>query len=202
MIDVGTLTLDRNIIDHHSQVEQATFTPASTVPGTGLSPDRLLLGRSFAYADAHRHRVGVNHDQLPVNASKVPVRTYAKDGAMRYRNHSDPVYVPNSFGGPRAHATRAAEVTWAAEGSMVRAPQTLRPDDDDWSQARALLLDVMDHEQRDRLVHNAVLHVSDGVKEPVLSRVFAYWRKIDPGIGDMIEQKVRDKVGAGTKIES
>ncbi|SHW35328.1 catalase KatA [Mycobacteroides abscessus subsp. abscessus] len=68
LIDVGTLTLDRNITDHHTEVEQATFTPASLVPGIGLSPDRLLLGRSFAYADAHRHRVGVNHNQIPVNA--------------------------------------------------------------------------------------------------------------------------------------
>jgi catalase len=121
------------------------------------------------------------------------VRTYAKDGAMRYRNHSDPVYVPNSVGGPKADSSRAAEITWSAEGRMVRAPQTLRPDDDDWSQARTLLLEVMDDAQRERLVHNVVGHVADGVKEPVLSRVFEYWRNIDADIGDKIEQGVRAK---------
>src|ERR1700753_931969 len=83
---------------------------AKSMPAEFSTRSTVALLRSvggFAITpDAHRHRVGVNHDQLPVNASRVPVRTYAKDGAMRYRDHSDPVYVPNSFGGPRALATR------------------------------------------------------------------------------------------------
>ncbi|MDT5354420.1 MAG: catalase [Mycobacterium sp.] len=74
---------------------------------------------------------------------------------------------------------------------MVRAAQTLRPDDDDWSQAGTLVREVMDDTQRERLAHNVVLHVSDGVKEPVLSRVFEYWRNIDPEIGQRIEEGVR-----------
>jgi catalase len=152
----------------------------------------LDLADGSRLSDAYRNRVGVNHDQLPVNAPKVEVRTYAKDGAMRYRNHSDPVYVPNSVGGPHADPARAAEVRWAADGQMVRATaQTLRPDDDDWSQAGTLVREVMDDAQRERLVHNVVLHVSDGVKEPVLSRVFEYWRNIDPDIGKRIEESVR-----------
>lgn len=76
---------------------------------------------------------------------------------------------------------------------MVRAAQTLRPDDDDWSQAGTLVREVMDDAQRERLVHNVVLHVCDGVKEPVLSRVFEYWRIIDPDIGKRIEESVRAK---------
>ena len=28
------------------------------VPGIGPSPDKMLLGRMFAYADAHRYRIG------------------------------------------------------------------------------------------------------------------------------------------------
>jgi catalase len=188
--------LDRNVTDHPSQVEQAPFTPASLVPGTGLSPDRLLLGRSFAYADAHRHRVGVNHDQLPVNAPKVEVRSYAKDGAMRYNNTSDPVYVPNSDGGPHADPTRAAEVRWPADGGdMMRTAPTPRRDDDDYSQAGTLIRQVMDDDQRQRLIHNIIAHVSDGVKEPVLSRVFEYWHNIDPDVGQQVEQGVRTKTG-------
>ena len=192
LIDIGTLRLDRNTTDHHTEVEQATFTPAALVPGIGMSPDRLLLGRSFAYADAHRHRVGVNHNQLPVNAPKVEVRSYGKDGAMRFYNRTDPVYVPNSVGGPKADAARASEVRWAADGEMVRAAQTLRPDDDDFSQARSLIRDVMDEAGRERLVHNVVLHLSNGVTEPVLSRVFEYWHNIDPDIAMRIEQGFRD----------
>jgi catalase len=191
LIDVGTLTLDRNVTDHHTEVEQAAFAPSNLVPGTGLSPDRLLLGRGFAYADAHRTRIGVNHNQIPVNAPRCAVRSYSKDGRMRFVNAADPVYVPNSVGGPQADPDRAAEVRWAADGEMVRAAATRHADDDDWGQAGTLVREVMDDAQRDRLVHNIVGHVSAGVKEPVLSRVFEYWRNIDPDIGKKVEQGVR-----------
>jgi catalase len=107
------------------------------------------------------------------------------------QNVSDPVYVPNSCGGPKADPDRAAEVRWSSDGEMVRSPYTLRPDDDDWSQAGTLVREVMDDEQRQRLVHNIVHHVSDGVKEPVLSRVFEYWRNVDPEVGKKVEDGVR-----------
>jgi catalase len=81
-------------------------------------------------------------------------------------------------------------VCWAADGQMMRAAQTLRHDDD-WSQACTLVREVMDDAQRERLVHNVVLHVSNGVKGPVLSRVFGYWRNIDLEIGQRIEEGVR-----------
>ncbi len=68
------------------------------VPGVGLSPDRMLQGRVFAYADAHRYRVGTNHQQLPVNAPRCPVHSYQRDGAMAFGNYgSAPNYEPNSY---------------------------------------------------------------------------------------------------------
>jgi len=42
LIDVGTLTLDRNVADYHTEIEQAAFEPNNLVPGTGLSPDKML----------------------------------------------------------------------------------------------------------------------------------------------------------------
>jgi hypothetical protein len=62
----------------------AAFEPNNLVPGIGASPDKMLLARISAYADAHRARIGVNYKQLPVNAPQVPVHNYSKDGAMRY----------------------------------------------------------------------------------------------------------------------
>jgi catalase len=76
------------------------------VPGIGASPDKMLLARISAYADAHRARIGVNYKQLPVNAPQVPVHNYSKDGAMRYIKVSDPLYAPNSKGGARATANQ------------------------------------------------------------------------------------------------
>ena len=107
LLDVGRLTLDRNVTDYHTEIEQAAFQPNNTVPGTGLSPDKMLLARGFSYADAHRARLGVNYQQIPVNRPKAPVRSYSKDGAMRMDNVADPVYYPNSFDG----APAADEVT-------------------------------------------------------------------------------------------
>lgn len=45
--------------NYFQAIEQATFTPAHLVPGIGLSPDRVLQGRIFAYSDAYRYRLGV-----------------------------------------------------------------------------------------------------------------------------------------------
>src|SRR5690606_30791050 len=120
LIQVGILTLDRNPTDHHTEIEQAAFEPNNLVPGIGVSPDKMLLGRIFSYADAHRARLGVNYKQIPVNAPHSPVHSYSKDGAMRMQNVTDPVYAPNSKGGPRADGERypAAE-SWAASGDMV-----------------------------------------------------------------------------------
>lgn len=192
LIDVGRLTLDRNVADYHAEIEQAAFEPNNTVPGTGLSPDKMLLARGFSYADAHRARLGVNYKQIPVNAPLSPVHSYSKDGVMRIHNASDPVYAPNSYGGPQADPARAAEVRWHTDGELVRQAYTLRADDDDWGQAGTLVRDVMDDEQRKRLADNIIGHVSNGVREPVLSRVFAYWRNVDPVLG----QQVQDGVGA------
>ena len=191
LIEVGKLTLDRNPTDFHSQIEQLAFEPNNFVPGTGLSPDKMLLGRSFAYADAHRARLGVNYKQIPVNAPKCPVHGYVKGGAMRMREARDPVYVPNSKGGPVADSQRFPEnAVWAADGDFVRAAYTLRPDDNDFSQANVLINRVMDDAARDRLVNNIVGHVLQGVEEPVLSRVFEYWSKIDPLIGSRVKEAV------------
>lgn len=195
LIDVGTLTLDRNVTDYHTEIEQAAFAPSNTVPGTGLSPDKMLLARGFSYADAHRARLGVNFKQIPVNRPTTPVNAYSKDGALRVDNYTQPVYAPNSFDGPQADPGRAAEVRWHTDGDLVRQAYTLREDDDDWGQAGALVRDVMDDDERERLAANIIGHVSGGVKEPVLSRVFEYWRNVDPDLGRKVEEGVRAKNG-------
>ena len=71
LIDVGTIELNRNAQNYFADVEQAAFTPANVVPGIGFSPDRLLQGRLFSYGDTQRYRLGINHHQIPVNASRV-----------------------------------------------------------------------------------------------------------------------------------
>ncbi|HEV7854993.1 MAG TPA: catalase, partial [Mycobacterium sp.] len=192
LIEVGKMTLDRNPTDNHTEIEQAAFEPSNLVPGIGPSPDKMLLGRMFSYPDAHRARIGANYNLLPVNAPKSPVHSYSKDGAMRFRNVSDPVYAPNSKGGPKADTVHYGEPAgWHTDGEMVHVAQTLHADDDDWGQAGTMVRDVFDDAARARLVSNIVGHLLDGVTEPVLLRAFEYWRNVDKDLGDRVEQGVR-----------
>jgi catalase len=197
LIRVGTMTLDRNLTDFHTEMEQAAFEPNNLVPGIGLSPDRMLLARGFSYADAHRARLGVNYKQIPVNTPTAPVHAYSKDGAMRTVNVQDPVYAPNSYGGPQADAAATDQAgLWATSGEMVREGYKSHAEDDDWGQAGTMVREVLDDDARDRLVSNVAGHLSDAVSEPVLERAFEYWKNIDQKIGERIEQAVRSAVAS------
>jgi catalase len=193
LIEVGKLTLDRNPPDYHTEIEQAAFEPNNLVPGIGLSPDKMLLARGFSYADAHRARLGVNYKQIPVNRPQSPVHSYSKDGAMRVQNVADPVYAPNSYGGPVADPKRTDEAgLWYADGDMVRKAYTLRADDDDFGQAGTLVRNVLDDAGRERLAGNIAGHLKGGVSAPVLARALEYWRKVDRNLGDRIAAIMKD----------
>jgi catalase len=197
LVEVGRMTLDRNPTDHHTEIEQAAFEPNNLVPGVGPSPDRMLLARLFSYADAHRHRIGANYKQLKVNAPHVPVHSYSKDGAMRYEPVSDPVYAPNSKGGPQADPALAGPAaSWPTSGEIVRAAYVSHREDDDWGQAGTLVREVLDDGARARLVDNIVGHLLNAVTEPVLQRAFEYWRNVDKDLGDRVESGVRAKQGS------
>ena len=104
LIEVGVMELNRNAENYFAEIEQAAFSPSNIVPGIGFSPDKMLQARIFAYADAHRHRLGTHYEALPVNAPKCPVHHYHKDEQMRFTQNDtgnpDAYYEPNSFNGP------------------------------------------------------------------------------------------------------
>ena len=134
----------------------------------------MLLGRAFAYSDTHRHRIGPNYLQLPVNRPHVEVNTYTQDGPMAYEHRGDdPVYAPNSFGRGYADQVGEVEESWETDGAMVRQAYTLRADDDDFSQAGALVREVWDDEQREAFVETVAGHLLGGVEGDVLERAFA-----------------------------
>jgi catalase len=192
LIEVGTMTLDRNPVNFFAEIEQAAFSPGNTVPGIGLSPDKMLLGRAFAYNDAQRNRIGSNFHQLPVNQPKVPVQSYLFDGQMTYHHSGNaPVYAPNSAGRPWADQTGPAADRWEADGEMVRSAYTLRADDDDFSQPGILIRDVFGDADRQGLIETVAGGLLGGVRSPVLERAFEYWKSIDADVGRRIEQKVR-----------
>ncbi|GAO06119.1 catalase [Streptomyces lydicamycinicus] len=192
LIEVGRMTLNQNPEDYFIHIEQAAFEPSNMVPGVGPSPDKMLLGRLFSYADTHRYRIGPNYAQLPPNRPHVPVHTYAKDGPMRYEpSRAARPYAPNSYGGPAADTLRYGEPAgWETGGEMVREAYTLRRDDDDFGQPGTMVRQVLDDAARDRLVGNVSGHLLNGVSRPVLDRALQYWRNIDKNVGDRIAHKV------------
>ncbi len=117
-IDIGILELNRN----------PDFSPANVVPGISHSPDKMLQFRIVSYADAHRDRLGINYEELPVNKPKVEGRTYYRDGSMRYGE-------PNSRGGP-VEDPRFEEPPLKVSGDADRYDH--RDGNDDYSQVGAL----------------------------------------------------------------
>ena len=123
LMEVGFFELDRNPENFFADVEQSAFAPSNLVPGIGVSPDKVLQARLFAYPDAQRYRLGVNHHQIPVNAARCPVHSNHRDGAMRVDgNYGGTLhYEPNSFG------------QWQEQPGYREPPLRLRGDADFWN---------------------------------------------------------------------
>lgn len=84
LLPVGRVVLDRNPTDYFNEVEQAAFGTGVLVDGIDFSDDKLLQGRTFAYSDTQRYRVGPNYLQLPINAPRCPFATNQRGGQMSY----------------------------------------------------------------------------------------------------------------------
>jgi len=183
LIEVGVLELNRNPLNYFAEVEQAAFGPSNMVPGVGLSPDRMLQGRVFAYADAHRYRVGTNHQHLPVNAPRCAVNSYQRDGSMATGSYgSAPNYEPNSYAEAPKQSPRHAEPALALNGSADRYDH--REDTDYYSHAGALFR-LMSEAQKALLISN-IAGTMAGVSEDVIQRQLQYFFKADPAYGEGI----------------
>ena len=191
-IPIGELVLDRNPTNYFADVEQAAFAPSSIVPGLGFSPDRMLQGRLFAYADAHRYRLGVNHHQIPVNQPRNAAHTYHRDGAGRVDGNGGaaPSYHPNSFDGVTERAGVASPPN-VVVGPVKRHDH--RSDADYYSQPGALYR-LMSGGQRTLLVDNIVRAMA-AVPPAIQHRQIAHFRAADPDYGERIERGLAQRAG-------
>jgi len=189
--EVGVMELNRNAAHYFAEIEQASFSPSNVVPGIGFSPDRMLQGRLFAYADAHRYRVGTHYEALPVNRPKVPVRSYHADGPMRFDAPvgTDAYYEPNSFGGP-VEDLSVAEPPLRVSGDATYYEH--RSDGDDYEQPRALYR-MFDAGQRERFLTN-IAGAMVGVPEHIVERQLAIFAKADQSWADGVRERLeRDR---------
>ncbi|MGV4967342.1 catalase KatA [Priestia aryabhattai] len=183
LIEVGRMVLDRNPENYFAEVEQATFSPGTLVPGIDVSPDKMLQGRLFAYSDAHRYRVGANHQALPINRPRSEVNNYQRDGQMRFDDNGgrSVYYEPNSFGGP----TESHENKQAAYPVSGVADSVAYDHNDHYTQAGDLYR-LLSEDERTRLVANIVEAMKPVEKEEIKLRQIQHFYKADPEYGTRV----------------
>ncbi|CAG4914939.1 catalase [Paraburkholderia saeva] len=188
LIEVGYVELNRNSENHFADVEQSAFNPANVVPGIGFSPDKMLQGRLFSYGDTQRYRLGVNHNQIPVNAPRCPVHSYHRDGQMRVDGNAGGAtsYNPNSRG------------EWIEQPDFREPPLSLegaadhwnhRVDEDYFSQPGALFR-LMSPEQKQALFDNTARAIA-GVSKPIQALHIEHCTKADPAYGAGVAKAIQ-----------
>src|SRR5574344_2159400 len=194
LIEVGVMELNRNPENYFADVEQAAFSPAHVVPGIGLSPDKLLQGRLFAYGDAQRYRLGVNADQIPVNSARCPIHSYHRDGYMRVDGNegSTKGYAPNGFHEWDAQP-KFDDKALALNGEMARYDQYADRTDDCFYQPGALYR-LMNEEQKKALIGNTVADIMP-VTDNVKYRHAAHCYLADPDYGTRLAQGLHLDLG-------
>ncbi|WP_329136260.1 catalase [Streptomyces sp. NBC_01476] len=190
-IEIGKLELNRNPENVFAEVEQSIFSPAHFVPGIGPSPDKMLQGRLFAYGDAHRYRVGVNADHLPVNRPHAAeARTHSRDGFLYDGRHAGAKnYEPNSFGGPFETGRplwEAAQVSGATQYSA--APS--HAEDNDFVQAGNLYR-LMSEDEKTRLIDNLAGMIAKVSRDDIIERAINNFRQADADYGKRLDTAVQ-----------
>ncbi|MDN7246801.1 catalase KatA [Planococcus shenhongbingii] len=198
LIEVGRMVLNRNPENYFAEVEQATFSPGTLVPGIDVSPDKMLQGRLFAYHDAHRYRVGANHQMLPINAAKNQVNNYQRDGQMNFGNNGggSVYYEPNSYGGP-IETPAAKPAPLAVEGFTDAVPYR---EEDHYTQPGDLYR-LQSAEEQERLVATFVGGLSAVTKEDIKLRQIAHLYKADADFGTRVAEGLGLPVPGLTEVK-
>lgn len=191
LIPVGRFTLDRNPKNYFTDVEMAAYSPSNLVPGIDISPDKMLQARIFAYDDTHRHRLGANFKQLPINCPyRSNVKNYHRDGPMNFTDNQTgaPNYFPNSFEGPKpTEYARKLQPAHKLAGDVYRYESN---DEDDFSQSKVFWNQVLDGPARKRLITNMAKYLSK-TQGFIQERAIANFAKVSPELGNALTEEVK-----------
>jgi len=185
---VGKLVLDRNPANYFAEVEQIAFSPAHLVPGIEASPDKMLQGRLFSYNDTHRHRLGANFQQIPVNCPyRARVQNYQRDGPMTVDGNQGgaPNYFPNSFKGPLED--KEAKIHPIQVTGDVRRYNSA--DEDNFTQCGIFFREVLKEDEKERLVDNIASHLCNAQKF-LQDRAVKNFGSADKTFGHMLSKRL------------
>ncbi|GAA1355520.1 catalase [Arthrobacter koreensis] len=186
---VGTMTLNRNVSDHHNENEQISFGTGVLVDGLEFSDDKMLVGRTFSYSDTQRYRVGPNYLQLPVNSAKnAKVATNQRGGQMSYGTDLAP--------GQNPHVNYEPSITGGVQEAPKQGPSAVGPElegrltrerierTNDYLQA-GQRFQLMEQWEKDDLVKNFVDNISQAAR-PVQERMLWHFYMCDDELGSRV----------------
>ncbi|KAJ7998258.1 hypothetical protein DPEC_G00220760 [Dallia pectoralis] len=185
LIPVGKLVLNRNPSNYFAEIEQLAFDPSNMPPGIEPSPDKMLQGRLFSYPDTHRHRLGANYLQLPVNCPyRARVANYQRDGPMCMSDNQAgaPNYYPNSFSAPETQPQHM-ETRFKVSPDVGRYNSG---DDDNVTQVRTFYTEVLKEDERQRLCQNmagALKEAQDFIQKRWVQNLMA----VHPDYGNRVQ---------------
>jgi len=199
LIDVGILELNQVPENYFADVEQAAFAPANVVDGIGYSPDKMLQGRLLSYPDAHRYRLGVNYEQIPVNKCPYAVNNYQRDGFMRVDGNggSEPNYRPNSFDNIKVDET-TKEPAWQLESSVADwFDRNAEGEDDHYTQPGNLFRLMSDQEKKNtiRNIVGSMRGIESAKRDEIINRQLCHLFRADVALGTRIAR------GLGVNVE-
>ncbi|CAB1430132.1 unnamed protein product [Pleuronectes platessa] len=184
LIPVGKLVLNRNPVNYFAEVEQLAFDPSNMPPGIEASPDKMLQGRLFSYPDTHRHRLGANYLQIPVNCPfRTRVANYQRDGPMcMFDNQGGaPNYYPNSFSAPETQP-HCVECKFKVSPDVDRHCD----DEDNVTQVRTFYTQVLNEEERQRLCQN-MAGALKGAQYFIQNRMVENLKAVHPDYGNRVQ---------------
>ncbi|KAG0232411.1 hypothetical protein BGW42_008202 [Actinomortierella wolfii] len=191
---VGKMVLNKNPDNYFAEVEQAAFSPSHMVPGIDVSNDKMLQGRLFSYPDTHRHRLGANYLQLPINQPyRARVAHMQRDGPQTYSSNfgGRPHWEPQSHDpeGPEQQLHDVRFKTSKVQLNGVTGRYGYRVTDDDFVQPGNLYR-LLKGKEQDDLVHNIVVHLGLVKNPEIIKRQIALFSRADPEWGRRVEEGI------------
>ncbi|KAG0279653.1 hypothetical protein BGZ95_000605 [Linnemannia exigua] len=148
------------------------------------------MGRLFSYPDTHRHRLGTNYQQIPINvAYNARIANQQRDGAMAVNGNggSAPNYEPNSFGG--AKQTAVASTYSSFELNALAARHIIQLSDEDFVQPGNLYR-LLSAEEKSDLIDNMAGHLKNA-KVFLQERQVGHIKRADKEWGSRLEAKLK-----------
>lgn len=141
----------------------------------------MLQGRLFSYPDTHRHRLGPNYEQLPINCPyRAKVANHHRDGfPMTFSHSNGPNYEPNSLNGPTEDKSYANH-KWAVTGEAGRYAH--QHPNDNYEQPRELFRKVFNDQERKTVIENIGGSLKD-CRMDIKERMIPHFYKIDHEYG-------------------